>query len=145
MVSHVSGPSASWPTARCEVTLQSAIEQEIGFLRAEAEALMPDEFEVGTYGDGWHYNAEAGEDVRDFEALFTTPGKVMTSTAAGEVEVGGRTAIEINRTLHIPVGTPDVPVGAVARRTGRPDLRVLAEVTHPQPKSRRFAVEEVLT
>jgi hypothetical protein len=127
------------------MTLAAAIEQEIGFLRAEAEALMPDEFEVGTYGDGWHYDDDLGEDVRDFDALFTTRGKVMTSTAAGEMEVGGRTAVEISRTLHIPVATPDVPAGAVARRTGRPDLRILAEVTHPQPKSRRFAVEEVLT
>jgi hypothetical protein len=126
------------------MTLQSAIEAELPFLRAEAEALMPDEFEFGDYGDGWHYDTESGEDVRDFDLLFTTRGKVMTSTAPGEVEVGGRTAVEISRVLHIPVGTPAVPQGTVARSGGR-EYRILAEVTHPQPKSRRFAVEEVLS
>lgn len=127
------------------MTLSSALEAELPFLRAEAEALMNEEFEIGTYGDGWHYDEDLGEDVRNFDALFVTRGKVMSLTAPGEAQVGERTSIEISRTLHIPVDTPAVPVGAVARRADRPDLNILAEVTHPQPKSRRFAVEEVLT
>ena len=127
------------------MTLSGAIESQLPYLRAEAEALMSDTFELGDYGDGYHYDPVLDADVRDFEALFTTPGKVMSSTQATEVEVGGRTSIAISRTLHIPVGTPAVPVGTVARRAGQPDLRILAEVTHPQPKSRRFAVEEVLS
>ena len=126
------------------MTLQSAIEAELPFLRAEAEALMPDEFELGNYGDGYHYDPDLEEDVRDFDLLFTTRGKLMTSTAPGEVEVGGRTAVQISRTLHIRVDTPAVPEGTVARSGGR-EFRILAELTHPQPKSRRFAVEEVLS
>ena len=127
------------------MTLQSAIEAELPFLRAEAEALMPDEFELGNYGDGYHYDPDLEEDVRDFDLLFTTRGKLMTSTDI----LGGRvsfnvTAVQISRTLHIPVDTPAVPEGTVARSGGR-EFRILAELTHPQPKSRRFAVEEVLS
>lgn len=127
------------------MTLNSAIAAELPFLRAEAEALLVDEFEFGNYGAGWHYDEDAGEDVRDFTTLFTSPGKLMTTTAPGDVEVGGRTSTQISRTLHIPVDTPAVPAGTVARRSGRPDLQILAELTHPQPKTRRFAVEEVLS
>lgn len=127
------------------MTLAAALEQALPRLRAEAEALMPVDYDIGVYGDGWHYDEDLRQDVRDFDLLFSSPGKVMSTTQTSEVEVGGRSSIEINRTLHIPVDTPAVPVGAVARSSDGHEFRILAEVTHPQPKSRRFAVEEVLT
>lgn len=127
------------------MTLAGALERALPRLRAEAEALMPDEYDFGTYGDGWHYDPDLKEDVRDFEFLFSTIGKVMSTTQTSQVEVGDRTAIEIDRTLHIPVATPAVPVGTVARSSDGREFRILAEVTHPQPKSRRFAIEEVLS
>lgn len=124
--------------------LRDAIDATLPELRAEAEALMNETFQIGSYGDGWHYDDEAGVDVRDFSLLFATIGKVLSNTSASEVEVGGRTVVEISRVLHIPVDTSAVPVGSVARSSGR-EYRILAELTHPQPKSRRFAVEEVLS
>ena len=106
---------------------------------------MADSFEVGTYGDGWHFDANLGEDVRDFTVAFSTKGKVMTSTTPSEFEVGGRGVVRASHTVHIPVDTPVVPRGASVRSTiSLREFRVLAEVTHPQPKSRRFAVGEVL-
>lgn len=127
------------------MSLAAAIEGALPRLRAEAEALMPHDYDFGTYGDGWHYDEDLKQDVRDFDLLFSSRGKIMSTTQAGEVEVGGRTAIQINRTLHIPVDTPAVPAGTVARSSDGHEYRILAEVTHPQPKSRRFAVEEVLS
>ena len=126
------------------MTLSAAIAAELPFLRAEAEALMDETFEIGSYGVGWEYNPTSGEDERAFTVAFTTPGKVLSNTSASEVEVGGRTVAQIDRVLHIPVDTDDVPANAVARSGGR-EFRILAELTHPQPKSRRFAVEEVLS
>lgn len=114
-------------------------------LRAEAEALMDQQFDLGDYGDGWHYDHDFDQEVRDFTVLFSTVGKLRSSTQASEVEVGGRTATTISRTFCIPVGTPAVPVGTIVRRANGTDLRILAEITHPQPKDRKFAVEEALS
>ena len=120
--------------------------RDLAVLQADAEALMVDEFEFGNYGAGWHYDPTVDADVRDFEPLFTTPGRVLTSTAASESEAGDRTVVAINRTLHVPASKPTVPTGTVARRASDgAEFRVLADLTHPQPKSRRFAVEEVLS
>ena len=128
------------------MTLQSAIEAELPFLRAEAEALMYDSFEFRDYGDGFHYDPEAGVDVRDYAVLFTSVGKIMTNTVPSNAEVGGRTAVGIDQTLHIPASSPVVAVGVVAHRVSDDvEFTVRADVTHPQPKSRRLSVERVLS
>lgn len=127
------------------MTLAAAIAAELPFLRAEAEALMVDEFEMRAYGE-WRYDAEAGRDVRDYTVVYTTPGRLLTSTAPGEAEAAGRTVLSIDRTLHVPADKPTVPAGMVAHRiVDGAEYRILADITSSHPKSRRFAVEEVLS
>lgn len=126
--------------------LADAIAQALPELRAEAEALMVDTFDVGSYGEGYTYDEDSGTDVRTFVVAFTSAGRLLTSTAPGESQVGERTTIHISRTLHLPVSTPVVPVGSVARRASDgTEYRILADLTHPQPKSRKLAVEQVLS
>jgi hypothetical protein len=139
------------------VTLQAAIEAELPFLRAEAEARMVDTFELRVFTDGWHYDEDLDEDVRDYEVLFTTPGRVKVSNglAVHDSEVGGRTAAEVTRTLHIPVGSDAVPADAVAvctavHATSDPTLLgATLVIGGPAPGSqttaRRLEVTEVLT
>jgi hypothetical protein len=126
--------------------LQAAVAAKLPFLRAEAEALMVDTFEVGDYGDGYEYDEDTGITTRTFNADFTSKGRLLTNTAPGESEAGERTVVSISRTLHLPISTPVVTVGKVARRTSDgAEFRVLADITHPQPKSRKLAVEQVLS
>lgn len=124
--------------------LQLALDAALPELRAEAEALMVDTFEVGDPGD-WGYDEDSATDVRTFVADFTTIGRLLTSTAPSEPQVGERTTVAINRTLHLPADTPPVKSGKLARRVFDGAVyRVLADVTHgSHPKSRRLAVEEV--
>ena len=124
--------------------LAGALDAALPTLRAEAEALMLDTFEIGDPGE-WQY--VDGEDVRDFTVDFTTPGRLLTSTAPSESEAGERNVVAISRTLHIPASTPVVASGKHARRTSDGAVfRVLADVTHgSHPKSRRLAVEEALS
>lgn len=119
---------------------------ELDELRADAEALMADTFEMRDYGDGYHYDADLGQDVHDFDLLYTTIGRVLTNTAASQVEAGGRTVVVIDQTLHVPAAKPTVAPGVVAHRTSDgAEFTVLADVTHPQPKSRKFSVRRELT
>jgi hypothetical protein len=139
------------------MTLQSAIEAELPFLRAEAEARMRDTFEIRVYTDGWHYDEVEGEDVRDYEVLLTTPGRVKVEggLSVRDSEVGARTAASVVRSLHIPVTSPVVPVGAVAvctavHATSDPTLLGAAlTIGGPAPGSqttaRRLEVTEVLS
>ncbi len=125
--------------------------------RAAAESRMVDTFELRVFTEGWHFDPEAGEDVRDYDVLFTTPGRVKVSNglAVHDSEVGGRTAAEVTRTLHIPVGSAAVPANAVAvctavHTTSDPTLLGAALVIGgPAPGSqttaRRLEVTEVLT
>lgn len=139
------------------VTLQSAIEAELPFLRAEAEARMVDTFEIRVYTDGWHYDPEVDADVQDFDVLFTTPGrvKVEQGLSVHDSEVGGRTSASVTRTLSIPVTSDAVPVNAVAfctavHATSDPTLLgARLTIGGPAPGSqttaRRLEVTEVLS
>ena len=139
------------------MTVQSAIDAELPFLRAEAAARMLDTFEIRTYGDGWHYDEDYGQDVRDYEVEFTTKGRVKVSggLSAHEAEAGGRTVATATRELHIPVSSPAVPAGAVAvcaavAATSDPTLLgaqlvLVGPAPGSQTTARRLEVSEVLT
>lgn len=139
------------------MTLQSAIEAELPFLRAEAEARMLDTFDIKFPTGGWIYDEEAGEDVEAFDLLFTTSGRVKVEggLSVRDAEVGGRTSASVVRSLHIPVGSPVVPVGAVAvctavHATSDPTLLgARLTIGGPAPGSqttaRRLEVTEVLS
>lgn len=136
------------------MTLQSAIEAELPFLRAEAESRMVDMFAIklptGTaYVDG--------EDVTTYDDLFTTVGRVKVAggLSAHASQVGERTSVEVSRELHIPVGSAAVPAFAVAvctavHATSDPTLLgAVLTLAGPAPGSqttaRRLQVTEVLT
>lgn len=137
------------------MTLQSAIEAELPFLRAEAEARMVDTWAIGT-DLGWVYDDFLGEDVQAVAPLFTTPARLKSvGTVAQESQVGGRTVVTTRRELHIPVSSQAVPVGALAQcteihETSDPTLLgTIVRLSGPAPGSqttaRRLQVEEVLS
>jgi hypothetical protein len=139
------------------VTLQAAIEAELPFLRAEAEARMLDEFAVMISTGGWVFDPDLGEDVEELALLFTTLGRVKVEggLAVRAAEVGGRTSASVVRSLHIPVTSDTVPVGAVAfctavHATSDPTLLgARLTIGGPAPGSqttaRRLEVTEVLS
>ena len=128
------------------MSLHDAIAAALPELRAEAESLMTDDFELRNYGEGWFYNTDEDREERIHEVLFTSRGKIVSRTQVSASQVGERTALSVERILHLPVSTPAVPVGTVARRLrDGAEFEVLGETTHQQPKSRRFPVSEVLS
>lgn len=87
--------------------------------RELAEARMLDEFDIamptGLQYDDDPASPTYGEEVEAHDTLFTTPGRIKVIGAYGvQREVGGRTAFESVRELHIPVSAAKVPAGAVA-------------------------------
>lgn len=139
------------------MTLNAAIEAELPFLRAEAEARMLDEFAVMVSTGGWAYDPESGEDVEEFALLFTTPGRVKVEggLSVRDGEVGGRTSASVVRTLHVPVNSDPIPADSVvictaAHSTSDPTLLgARLTIGGPAPGSqttaRRLEVVEVLT
>lgn len=125
--------------------------------RKLAESRMLDTFEIRVYGDGYHYDEDLGEDVRDYIVSFTTQGRVKVGggLAARESEAGERTVVTVTRELHIPVDSPVVPVGAVAVCTAvdptsdptllGAELTLAGPVPGSQTTARRLQVTEVLT
>ena len=138
------------------MTVQSAIEAELPFLRAEAEARMVDTWEIGEDG-GWAYNPATGRDEQTILNPITTKGRVRVFSALGarEGEAGDRTVIETRRELHVPVSTPALPTGAVARctavgATSDPTLlgtvaRLGGPVPGSQTTARRIEIIEVVS
>jgi len=118
---------------------------------------MLDTFEIRTYSDGWHYDADADEDVQDYAVAFTTRGRVKVGggLAAREADAGGRTVTTVTRELHVPVNSPAIPVGAVAvctqvAPTSDPTLlgatlRLAGPVPGSQTTARRLEVSEVIS
>lgn len=143
------------------MSIQSAIEAELPFLRAEAEARMLDTFDIGVPSGSYAYdptaNGGTGGDVETITPLFTTPGRVKVGggLASREAEAGGRTIVSVTRELHIPVDSAAVPTGAVAvctavHATSDPTLlgatlRLAGPAPGSQTTARRLEVEEVLT
>jgi hypothetical protein len=127
--------------------------------RLAAESRMLDTWTIGT-DMGWAYDPDAddgkGADVQTVTPLFTTSGRMkVTTTQVREVEAGGRTIAETRRELHIPVGSEEVPVNAVAQctavhATSDPTLigtivRLSGAVLGSQTTARRLEVIEVLS
>lgn len=138
------------------MTVQAAIERTLPRLRAEAEARMVDTFEVR---DNFRteYDPESQEDVETYDVLLTTVGRVKVEggLAVRDAEVGGRTSASVVRSLHIPVDSDAIPVGAVAvctavHATSDPtllgaQLRIGGPAPGSQTTARRLEIEEVLT
>lgn len=91
-----------------------------------------------------------------FTLLFSTKGRVKVSEglATRESQAGARTVVTVMRQLHIPVDSPDVPVGAVAfctstGNTSDPQLagaqlRLDGAAPGDQTTARRLQVSEVI-
>ena len=125
-------------------------------LRAMAEARMTSTWTIGTDG-GWVYNPATGKEEQAVTPLFTTKGRMKASRTFGNInqQAGGRTVTIVTRELHIPVGSQEVPVGALAKCTavGASDdptlLGAVVRIAGPAPGSqttaRRLEVTETLT
>jgi hypothetical protein len=123
--------------------------------RAAAEARMLDTFDIKVSA-GTSYNPTTGNDEETFTLLFATVGRVKVGggLTARESESGGRTVVTVTRELHIPVGKPAVPVGAVAfvtsvHATSDPSLtgahlRLSGPAPGSQTNARRLEVSEVI-
>lgn len=139
------------------MSLFDAIRAELPGLRAEAEARMVDMFAIGVPTGAYEPNAETGVDEQVVDPLFTTVGRVKVGggLASREAEAGGRTVTTVTRELHIPVGSPAVPTGAVAvctavHATSDPTLlgarlTLAGPAPGSQTTARRLEVSEVLT
>lgn len=116
---------------------------------------MLDTWTIGT-DLGWTFDEGSGEDVQTVTPLFTTLGRLKSSSnVVLASEAGGRTVSTTRRELHIPVGSGAVPAGAVAQCTAVHEtsdptlLNVIVRLDGPAPGSqttaRRLQVSEVLT
>lgn len=97
------------------MSLMAAISAELPFLRAQAEARMLDTFNIGTPTGA--YTLVSGVETETLTSIATGifgRVKVVGGLAAHTSEVGGRTAVTVSRELHLPVGSPEIPAGAVA-------------------------------
>ncbi len=135
------------------MTLQSAIESELPFLRAQAESLMLDAGTAKRPTGGTVY--QGGVDVAATTNLFDSPCKIQDSgLALHEAEVGGRTSVASRPQLHLPVSTDPLTVGDLFEVTsvsafssvpvGRV-YRVLGPVEKSWPTARRYDVEAVVS
>lgn len=125
-------------------------------MRRDAESRMLDTFEIQV-SEGYRYDHDLGEEVELWVTIFATPGRVKVVGAYGiDREVGGRTATEVVRELHIPVDSDVVPAKATALcveidpTTTDPMLlgsRLVLDGPTPgsQTTARRMKVTEVLT
>lgn len=114
---------------------QTKLERTLTRGRAAARARMVDTFEIRRATGGWVY--QNGEDVRDTELLFTTPGYIPP--AAGQqlsqrAEAGGRTSVRSERQIRIPWDADQVPVDAVAVCTA------IGRLTPPRMLNRVYRV-----
>lgn len=138
------------------MTINAAIEAELPFLRAEAEARMLDTWTIGA-DVGWTYDATLGKDAQTVDPLFTTRARMKASRTYGNLnqQAGERTVTIVTRELHIPVDSPTVPVNAVAQctavhPTSDPSLlgaivRIAGPAPGSQTTARRLEVTEVLS
>lgn len=132
---------------------------EIAEDRAEAESRMLDTFDIkmptGEEYDDDPASPTYGEEVTTYDHLFTTKARLKVIGAYGfEQQVAGRTVTEIVRELHIPVSSPEVPVGAHAIPVTLADSTdqtvaggrlVLEPSVGSQTTARRMKVREVLS
>ena len=136
--------------------MQARMEARLARGRAMAEARMTSTWTIGTDG-GWAYNPATDREEQTVTPLFTTKGRMKASRTFGNInqQAGGRTVTVVTRELHIPVGSPEVPVGALATCTalGPGDdptlLGAVVRIAGPAPGSqttaRRLEVTETLT
>lgn len=134
----------------------AVMEAELADSREDAEARMTSTWTIGTDG-GWAYNPATDREEQTVTPLFTTKGRMKASRTFGNInqQAGGRTVTIVTRELHIPVGSPEVPVGALAKCTavGASDdptlLGAVVRIAGPAPGSqttaRRLEVTETLT
>lgn len=118
---------------------------------------MLDTFAIGVPTGGTVYDPATQTEVDEIDPLFTTRGRVKSPSGlvARESQAGGRTVVEVTRALHIPVGSPVVPVGAIAVCTvvdssSDPSLlnarlRLAGPAPGSQTTARRLEVTEVLS
>lgn len=138
------------------MTLDSAIEAELPFLRQQAESRMTTTVEIGTPGP-WEFDPDLGRDVRTLTSTFTTKARIRVRSARQEssAEAGARTVVTVQRELHIPIDSPDVTPNMVGRVTALGPLSdpslagteftVLGVTSGDQMTARRLLIEEVQT
>lgn len=121
-----------------------------------AESRMTTTVEIGTPGP-WQFDPDLGRDVRTLTVDFTTKARIRVRSVQQqtESEAGARTVVTVQRELHIPIGSPVVAPGKVARVTALGPLSdpslddaeftILGVIPGDQMTARRLLVEEVQT
>jgi len=108
------------------MTLQSAIEQALPDLRAEAGARMVDTFDIKIVTGGKPvYDPGTKTTGPAYTTLFSTSGYIPPaggSVLTSGAEVGGRTSLSSRREIRIPWDSDAVPPNAVAVCTAVGDL-----------------------
>lgn len=139
------------------MTISAAVQAELPYLRAEAEALMLDVGTASRPTGGYTYDPSAnggqGGDVETTSDLFTSPCKIQSRNLVTQAaEVGERTAIVVRTELHLPVSTAPLTTGDLWEVTTPHALstvptgqryRVVGPVGKTLATARRYDVEEV--
>lgn len=138
------------------MSLQSSLNAELPFLQAQAESRMTTTVEIGEYGP-WVFDPDLGRETRSFTVDFATPARIRVRSVQQQTEqdAGARTVVTVQRELHIPINSPVVAAGQVARVTALGagsdpslagvELTVLGVIAGDQMTARRLLVEEVQT
>lgn len=122
-------------------------------MRRMAESLMLDAGRSLRPTGGWE--VVDGVEVQAADLLFASSCKIQTrQVRPREVEVGGRTAVEVRIELHLPVSTAPLEVGdlweittvhALSLAATGTRYRVTAPVDGSLKTARRYAVERVVS
>lgn len=126
------------------MTLQAAINEELPFLRAEAEGVMQDTF-VAYSPTGTHTTDDDGFDVPQYAPAGTTRGKIAGSskqsrdTKAREVKIGGVDRPVVEGGLHIPISSA-VPKAGEYGAGWEYVLTALGPITDPSLLNSRWLV-----
>lgn len=137
------------------MSILAAIQAELPYLRAAAEALMLDAGTAKRPTGGYVYDPATDSDVEATADLFSSACKIQSrNVQPHEAEVGGRTSVSVRTELHLPTSTAALTAGdlwvmtavhALSTVANGTTYRVLAPVGKTLATARRYEVEQVVT
>lgn len=130
------------------MTLQSAIEAELPFLRAEALARMKSTATVRRITDRTTQNEETGEEVPEWDVVYTGPfrlgGANRGSSGSRTEDIGGVEIEVATRVGHFPYTTDELADGDLIDVTAGENagvvLRIIEAGWQDQATARRVPV-----
>lgn len=132
------------------MTLQSAIEAELPFLRAEAEARMTSTATVRRLSERVEQDEETGLEVPVWDDIYTGPFRLGGSSGAAgtrTVTIGGVEVQVATRVAHFPASTTDLTDGDLIDLTAGENaglvLRIVEADWQDQATARRVPVVAV--